>query len=607
MVKQYICASINKIIALEIYNIRKTEFEKRFYAARKKYKAVGVLRILIFLVIVYFFYLSVSNGDFSYLYLSGIAVILFVVLLKIHAGLSFKNRYLKALVDINQNEINFLEKDEQPFEDGNEFITDNHTYSHDLDILGSKSLYQYLNRTASYIGKRKLADLLQEKSNKETILQNQEAIKELSDKVEWRQTIYAYSKISNLDWDNFERLQKWSMSGTSKINKIDMISAYLFPVLMLVSVIGFFINPSGGFWGYVVSTVFALNLIIALSKVRSIQIELGGVEKIYETIGSYSSIASQIEKENFKTSRMSDYVAQLQDNSFHVSKELKILSRLFGQLETVANIFIMIVFNGFFQYHVHVLNRFLKWKKNKGGLLLSAIETIGEIEALNSLANFSYNNKTYAFPELNDEKEISFKELGHPLIHAQKRVTNSIDFTDNRFVILTGSNMSGKSTFLRTVGVNLVLANAGAPVCADYATFFPLPLVVSMRLTDSLEDSESYFYAEVKRLKMIIEKARQESCFVLLDEILRGTNSDDKQSGTIGVILKLIQEKTYGIIATHDLEVCNVTHQYPDILINKCFEVEIKDDDLLFDYKIRDGICKNKNATFIMKKMEIID
>jgi hypothetical protein len=225
---------------LEIYHKRKAEFEKQFSAVRTKYKTVGALRIFIFLVIICFFYLSVSNGDFSYLYVSGIAVILFIVLLKIHAGLSFKTRYLKALVDINQNEINFLEKEEQPFEDGSEFATANHAYSHDLDIFGTKSLYQYLNRTASYIGKRKLADLLQGKTDKETILQNQEVVKELTDKVEWRQTIYAYSKISNLDKDNFERLQKWSTSETSKINKADIISAYLFPFLMLISIAGFF-------------------------------------------------------------------------------------------------------------------------------------------------------------------------------------------------------------------------------------------------------------------------------------------------------------------------------------------------------------------------------
>lgn len=202
---------------------------------------------------------------------------------------------------------------------------------------------------------------------------------------------------------------------------------------------------------------------------------------------------------------------------------------------------------------------------------------------------------------------MQFKDLGHPLIAAKKRVCNDIDFSEQRFVILTGSNMSGKSTFLRTVGINLVLAGIGAPICASKASFFPMPIYVSMRLTDSLEDSESYFYAEVKRLKLIMEEAHRQPSFVLLDEILRGTNSDDKQSGTIGVILKLIQEQTFGVIATHDLEVCAITAQHPQILMNKCFEVEIQDDDLRFDYKIRPGVCQNKNATFIMKKMQIID
>ena len=235
------------------------------------------------------------------------------------------------------------------------------------------------------------------------------------------------------------------------------------------------------------------------------------------------------------------------------------------------------------------------------------MEVVGEVEAFNSLANYTYNNSSYAFPNISDNQSMSFENLGHPLLNAKKRVTNSINFTNHRFVILTGSNMSGKSTFLRTIGVNLVLAGIGAPICATEATFFPLPLFVSMRLTDSLEDSESYFYAEVKRLQLIIEQVQKQSCFVLLDEILRGTNSDDKQSGTIGVIQKLVREKTYGIIATHDLEVCNTTNEYPEILINKCFEVEIKNNDLYFDYKIRDGVCQNKNATFIMKKMHIID
>ncbi len=228
------------------------------------------------------------------------------------------------------------------------------------------------------------------------------------------------------------------------------------------------------------------------------------------------------------------------------------------------------------------------------------------MEALSSLANLSYNNPGFAFPELNDHYAIRFKDIGHPMIDETKRVSNDISFAEHNFIILTGSNMSGKSTFLRTLGINMVLAGMGAPVCAAAASLHPLPILVSMRQSDSLADSESCFFAEVKRLKFIIDQLKGEVCFILLDEILRGTNSDDKRSGTIGVIENIIHKKAIGAIATHDLEVCLTTAAHPDRLINKCFEVEIIHNELCFDYKLRDGICKNKSATFLMQKMEII-
>ncbi len=231
---------------------------------------------------------------------------------------------------------------------------------------------------------------------------------------------------------------------------------------------------------------------------------------------------------------------------------------------------------------------------------------MGEFEALNSLANFSYNNSKFTFPNLNNNFEISFSELGHPLIAEEKRICNDVEFIDNRFIILTGSNMSGKSTFLRTLGINMILAGTGSPVCSSNASIHPLDVIVSMRQSDSLADSESYFFAEVKRLKHIMNALDKKVCFVLLDEILRGTNSDDKRHGTIEVIKKILNKNAIGAIATHDMEICKTTEEFPNILTNKCFEVEIINNDLSFDYKLRDGICKNKSATFLMKKMEVI-
>lgn len=166
--------------------------------------------------------------------------------------------------------------------------------------------------------------------------------------------------------------------------------------------------------------------------------------------------------------------------------------------------------------------------------------------------------------------------------------------------------MSGKSTFLRSLGINMVLAGIGSVVCASSASIHPLPILVSMRLSDSLADNESYFYAEIKRLKQIMNCLEKERSFVLLDEILRGTNSDDKRNGTVEVIKKMIQKNAIGAIATHDIEVCLTTNTYPQQLINKCFEAQIIDNDLYFDFKLRDGVCKNRSASFLMQKMGVI-
>jgi len=247
-----------------------------------------------------------------------------------------------------------------------------------------------------------------------------------------------------------------------------------------------------------------------------------------------------------------------------------------------------------------------KWKARYAGKIEEWIAVIAQFEALNSLANYSYNNPDFVFPTLNREHRISFSDLGHPLINGETRIGNDISFNENPFVILTGSNMSGKSTFLRSLGVNMVLASCGAPVCAKAADLHPMPVLVSMRLSDNLSESESYFFAEVKRLKQIMEQAEAERAFVLLDEILRGTNSNDKRSGTVEVIKKLIEKKVLGAIATHDLKVCDTTSEYPNYLVNKCFEVEIVNDVLDFDYKLREGICHNQSATFIMKQMKVI-
>jgi DNA mismatch repair ATPase MutS len=273
----------------------------------------------------------------------------------------------------------------------------------------------------------------------------------------------------------------------------------------------------------------------------------------------------------------------------------------------VINLVVSLLLNGIFLFHVHILFALEKWKKEHGQLIIPWLELLGEMESLNSYANLAFNNREFCIPKISDNENFVATDMGHPLIPARKRVDNSISFNDHRFVILTGSNMSGKSTFLRTLGINMILARAGSLVCAREFTFYPYEVRVSMRISDSLQDSESFFYAELKRLHQIITQLEAgEKTFVLLDEILRGTNSNDKHNGTVGLIRKLISAHACGVIATHDLTVAKLADEMNGYISNKCFESEIINDELVFDYKLKDGVCTKLSASFLMKKMGVI-
>jgi len=339
---------------------------------------------------------------------------------------------------------------------------------------------------------------------------------------------------------------------------------------------------------------------------KRIQFEIANSSNIDKTIAQYSLLLKKIEDEIFVSEKLINLQQKLTYKKENASVHFKKLSSLFSSMDTISNLVTAVLFNGTFLYNLHVFKSLIKWKNDHADTLEIWLEVIGEFEVLNSLANMAYNNPAYVYPTLNDNFKIDFADLSHPLLNQNTRIGNDVRFYPESFMILTGSNMSGKSTFLRSLGINMVLTGMGSPVCASQANVHPLPVLVSMRLSDSLSDSESYFFAEIKRLKQIMDELESQPAFVLLDEILRGTNSDDKRNGTIEVVKKIIAKKAIGAIATHDIEVCLTTNEYPQVLTNKCFEVEIINNDLHFDSKLRDGICKNRSATFLMKKMGVI-
>ncbi len=590
---------------MEIYKKLQSQYEFELKIIKKKYNLISGFRlvcIILFMIFGYYFFKTESQ---NFLYLSLFSFAIFVVLIRFHNKISNQKELKEAIIAINKDEISFLNREKIAFENGIEFNDFNHTYAYDLDVFGDNSLFQNLNRTSTYIGKKILGNSLLKIAVNSEIIVNQEAIKELSDKINWRQDFMSIAKISNDKKSNFDNLISWSKFNSKSISKLSNVLSILLPIAFGILTIIYIITKNDIFFNYL-TFLFIANLSFAGSFLKRIKLENSNSTNIDKIVKQYGLLVKKIENESFKSKKLIDLQNNLKSESEKASISFKKLSELFAKLDSIGNLIMTILLNGTILYHLHNLKGIIDWKTKNAQNIEKWLNIIGEIEMLNSLANFSYNNPDFAFPELNENHEISFENLSHPLLNPKNRIGNNVDFQPQSFMILTGSNMSGKSTFLRSLGVNMVLAGIGAPVCAAKANVHPLQILVSMRLSDSLSDSESYFYAEIKRLKQIMDELENNQAFVLLDEILRGTNSDDKRSGTIEVVKKMIAKKAIGAIATHDIEVCLTTNDYPNQLTNKCFEVEIVNDDLHFDYKLHDGICKNKSATFLMTKMGVI-
>ncbi|HSY61629.1 MAG TPA: hypothetical protein VK796_07115 [Cytophaga sp.] len=590
---------------MQAYTELKETYSQQLTAHKQTHVWISVLRITLVCIALICFYFFITTSEFVPFVIGTISIIVFPFVLAWHRKKTSEILFKEMLITILSQEISYLKNKELPFESGVEYNDINHPYVFDLDIFGQKSLFQHLNRTATYLGKTKLALSLQHVLPNAEIQQNQEAIKELSDKLEWRKEILARAKIANDNKTVYDSIVAWSSEKAAVVPLHIRIISFVFPIV-LFGLVAISIVSDSGIYLNLAEALFVLNLMIIGSQLKVVKSELVHADKIETLLKQYSIILDKIETQDFASFKLTELKKALIYTDNTASKQLNELSKLFARVETIQNAVGSVLMNGFFLYHIHSLHALLKWKAAHVYKVTKWISVIAEIEMLNSYANLAYNNPDFVFPALNTTYAIQVKDAGHPLIDKKKRVCNDVVFKDGNFVILTGSNMSGKSTFLRTLGVNMVLTGAGAPVCASAASIHPLPVIVSMSLSDSLSDSESYFFAEVKRLQQLMHALDQQKCFVLLDEILRGTNSEDKRSGTIEVLKKILAKQGIGIVATHDIEVCNTASEYPEQLCNKCFEVEIVNDELVFDYKLREGICKNKSATFLMKKMGVI-
>ncbi len=590
----------------DTYVLLLERYKARAAALSNQLGWLSALRLLIFLAFAFTIYCLVAGGPgWLYAILAGTAA-LFFILLRIYDRKQQEVALYRSLAAINQDEIAFLDENRVPFADGKEYIDPHHPYSYDLDLFGPGSLYPHLNRCSTGFGKQALANALLQPSP-ELIPERQVAVRELASLLDFRQHLQAHGALLDTREKEMRQLKAWLSSPAAFKRKSIYYVLLLFPLISTACLITYIFTENDRLLSAFYN-LFVLNIILVALFARRIAAHLSVSTSVTRILQQFSGQFRQVEEQEFQSPLLRKYQEYLKDGAITASTSIGKLASLFNYLETVINLVVSLVLNGLFLFHIHILFSLEKWKARNGAQVIPWLEILGEVEALNSLANLSWNNPEYSYPKLLPSPSLIATDMGHPLISKAKRVDNSISFEGHKFIILTGSNMSGKSTFLRTLGINLVLARAGSVVCAKDFNLYPFTVHVSMRISDSLQDSESFFYAELKRLHAIIDELeKRHQIFVILDEILRGTNSNDKHNGTVGLIRKMIAAKAVGIIATHDLTVGELTGANPVYLSNKCFESEIINDELVFDYKLKEGVCTRLSASFLMKKMGVID
>ncbi|MEZ4973282.1 MAG: hypothetical protein R2820_08220 [Cyclobacteriaceae bacterium] len=583
------------------YTQRKNDFLREGEAFALTIRKISISRIVAALGIGLAGYLGFSN---SWIWLALVPlVILFLFLVAKHGREQAKFDLNKNLIKLNDLELKALDHHYSEFSDGERFVDPHHAYSYDLDLFGAGSVYQYMNRCGTAIGEEQLAkDLAQAQPSIQKILDRQSAIKELSEKVDFRQWYWAQGHLLHDNTHDNDKLFLWLnsadvVSGNRKIEFALIILPTISVALIALTIYDFAFFPlillSGGFQWFVIS--------LFLKEISKADATLSRHRKLFE---KYATLLSEISSQSFQ----GNHLREIQNESVLASQKIRKFSQLVNAFESRKNGIANMFGNSLYLYDLQCLIKLERWRAENKSQVESWLSKIAEIDALNSLATFSFNNPSNCFPAIHSNLAVEAVEMGHPLISSSERVTNSCRLgLPEHVMLVTGANMAGKSTFLRTMGVNVVLALSGSSVNASAFSCPLLQLVTSMSATDSLVDHQSYFYAELTRIKKIMDQVKSGSpSLVLLDEILRGTNSRDKQDGSIGLIKQFVDNKSLVILASHDVVLGDLQKEFPDAIRNFCFESEIENDVLKFDYSLKEGVAQRANATYLMKKMGIL-
>ena len=589
------------------YTQRIDETLRQLSQTKTQINRISLLRVLLFVAGFAGLILFYRSGTWAVVLTVCCTFLPFFILVKVHNRLYFRKEQLETQLKLNQDELKGLEGDYSVFDEGREFIDAGHPYSYDLDLFGRKSLFQALGRTCTHIGKQTLATWMQHHLTEKTAIETrQESIRDMSRRMEFREAFRVTGSINRGADSDEEEISRWSQTP-SVLQHLWWVKLCLWAVPginILLLALGL-LNILSLSWFGMMFTVFVILSFGLIQRVTLIQESYG---KKLKTLNRYARLITLAKGKTWQAPALRELTDKLDIDGHSPAEALTQLSKELDRLDLRNNQLLYVILEGSMFFQLRQIVRIERWKARYGKYLMDWLEAVGELDALCSLGTFAYNHPAYTYPTITNQPFCFLaRNMGHPLMPEAQCVKNDATIPSRPyFLIITGANMAGKSTYLRTIGVNYLLACMGCPVCCESLTLYPAQLITSLRTTDSLSDNESYFFAELKRLKRIIDLLDEgQELFIILDEILKGTNSADKQKGSLDLIRQFMRLKADGIIATHDLLLGTLADQFPEYIRNYCFEADIKDNELTFSYRLREGVAQNMNACFLMRKMGI--
>ena len=594
-----------KNIEDKTYEIRERKKRGRLFVAAE---------LTTFAIAVGFFVLYVSDMKTSgyAIYASLVSLALYIVVMLRDNKNSRLVEQLEAYRDVYKKEKLYLERDFSCFDDGERYAHPEHPFAFDMDVFGKESLFNRISRAVTTGGSDRLAEMLGSLPQKaDEVYRLQEAEKEIAADEPWRTGFIALGERVGQNIKKGMPLvdSKQVENALLYVNDLHISDFAIKPlslILVFASLIGFFISilmsvfsdlPSvvPTTWGVLQFFLILLCTGNTLGRVSK------AVNVLHKQLGVYINIVEHINSKKFEAENNKKVYDELFSEENNCLESFSALSNILKGLDRRGNVLGLLFFNIIYASDYFLLRKFLKWKQTNLPLIGRWTEAVNEMDAMVSMAVYRYNNPALADAEVEDADKVIYeaREMYHPFIGAEA-IKNDFTIEDKNYYIITGANMAGKSTFLRTLGINYILAMNGMPVSAGKMHVSVFNLFSSMRTTDDLTHGISYFNAELLRLKQLIANCKQaEHTLIILDEILKGTNSLDKLNGSRLFLQEISRLPVSGIIATHDLELSKLESER---FHNYCFEINLSDK-ITYTYKITPGVAKNQNATYLLRNI----